>query len=63
MQKLHRNFELPKKKDKNKKFSSEKVVNENVIGVLKRFKLMAEKIEEKDLDLDLILFQLFVLWS
>lgn len=52
--KLHSNAELPKKKSKknpltpedrknNKKIASERALNENVIGVLKRFKIIADK--------------------
>lgn len=52
--KIHANSELPKKKSKknplskedkknNKKLSSERVPNENVIGSLKRFKIIADK--------------------
>lgn len=54
IQKLHRKSELPKKrskknpltkedKKKNQELSSERVVNENVIGMLKRFKIIADK--------------------
>ena len=54
IQKLHRNSELPKKKKKkkpltkedkkkNQELASERVVNENVIGMLKRFKIIADK--------------------
>lgn len=52
--KIHANSELPKKKSKknpltkedkknNKKLSSERVINENVVGSLKRFKIIADK--------------------
>jgi hypothetical protein len=51
---LHANSRLPKKKTKkcpltredkqrNKALSSERVLNENVIGMLKRFKIIADK--------------------
>jgi len=54
IQKLHRKSELPKKRSKknpltkedkmkNQEISSERVVNENVIGMLKRFKIIADK--------------------
>jgi len=54
LQKLHIRSELPKKrskktpltkedKKKNQELASEKVVNENVIGMLKRFKIIADK--------------------
>lgn len=54
IQKLHANAELPKKKTKktpltkedrkhNRKLSSERVLNENVIGVIKRFKIIADR--------------------
>lgn len=54
IQKLHKNSELPKKKtkkhpltkddkNKNRELSSERVLNENVIGMLKRFKIIADK--------------------
>lgn len=54
MAKIHANSELPKKKTKknlltkedkknNKKLSSDRVINENVIGSLKRFKIIADK--------------------
>ncbi|GAJ45870.1 hypothetical protein HE1_00180 [Holospora elegans E1] len=38
-------------------------MNEKVIGLLKRFKLIVTEIGEKDWDKDLILFLLFILWS
>ncbi len=52
--KIHTNSELPKKKSKknpltkedkknNKKLSSERVINENVIGSIKRFKIVADR--------------------
>lgn len=52
--KIHTNSRLPKKKTKkhpltkedkigNKKLSSQRVTNENVIGMLKRFKIIADK--------------------
>ena len=52
--KLHANAELPKKKTKkhpltkedkrkNQELSSERVINENVIGMLKRFKIISER--------------------
>lgn len=54
IQKLHRKSELPKKRSKknpltkedkkrNQELASERVVNENVIGMLKRFKIIADK--------------------
>lgn len=54
IQKLHGKSELPKKKSKrnpltkedkkkNQELSSERVVNENVIGMVKRFKIIADK--------------------
>lgn len=54
IQKLHCKSELPKKrsrklaltkedKKKNQELASERVVNENVIGMLKRFKIIADK--------------------
>ncbi len=54
IQKIHVNSELPKKKTKknpltkedkenNKKLSSERVINENVIGCIKRFKIIADR--------------------
>lgn len=54
IQKLHRKSELPKKrskknpltkedKKKNQELASERVANENVIGMLKRFKIIADK--------------------
>ena len=52
--KLHGNAELPKKKTKknpltkedkrkNRELSSERVLNENVIGMLKRFKIISDR--------------------
>jgi hypothetical protein len=54
LQKIHNRYELPKKKSKknpltkedkknNKKLASDRVANENVIGMLKRFKIIADK--------------------
>jgi hypothetical protein len=54
MQKLHNNTSLPKKKTKknpltrqdktnNQKIASERVLNENVIGKIKRFKIIADR--------------------
>lgn len=54
IQKLHANTELPKKRSKkypltkeykhyNRQVSRERVINENVIGKLKRFKIIADK--------------------
>ncbi|HHF7390741.1 TPA: IS5 family transposase, partial [Legionella anisa] len=54
IQKLHQNAALPKKKTKknpltkedkkkNRELSSERVLNENVIGMLKRFKIIADR--------------------
>jgi hypothetical protein len=54
LKKLHRKSDLPKKKSKkhpltredkenNQKIASERVVNENVIGMLKRFKIISDK--------------------
>ena len=54
IQKLHSKSELPKKnskknpltkddKHKNQELASERVVNENVIGMLKRFKIISDK--------------------
>jgi hypothetical protein len=53
-QKIHSNTQLPKKKSKkhplnqadkllNRQISSERVLNEHVIGKLKRFKIIADK--------------------
>lgn len=54
LQKLHAKTQMPKKKSKkkpltqedkiiNKRLSSERVINENVIGCLKRFKIIADR--------------------
>jgi hypothetical protein len=54
IQKLHSQSELPKKrsqknpltkedKKKNQELASERVANENVIGMMKRFKIIADK--------------------
>jgi hypothetical protein len=54
LQKIHSKTELPKKKTKkhpltredkrnNQKLASERVLNENVIGVIKRFKIIADR--------------------
>lgn len=54
LQKIHATSRLPKKKTKkipltaddkkvNRKLSSDRVLNENVIGMLKRFKIIADK--------------------
>lgn len=54
IQKIHNKSELPKKKSKknpltkqdkknNRKLAGERVVNENVIGMLKRFKIISDK--------------------
>jgi DDE superfamily endonuclease len=54
IQKIHRQTELPKKRSKkfpltkadkrrNQALASERALNENVIGVLKRFKIVADK--------------------
>lgn len=54
VQKFHRKSELPKKrskknpltkedKKKNQELASERVINENVIGMLKRFKIISDK--------------------
>jgi hypothetical protein len=54
LKKLHANTSMPKKSSKNKpltkadkkenrKLSSERVVNENVIGLVKRFKIVADR--------------------
>lgn len=54
LQKIHANTELPKKRSKknplkdedkkrNREIASKRVLNENVIGVLKRFRILAEK--------------------
>jgi hypothetical protein len=54
LQKIHAKSRMPKKKtkkipltkedkSKNRKLSSERALNENVIGMLKRFKIIADK--------------------
>jgi len=54
LQKIHANSQLPKKKPRkqklmkeekraNKVIASQRVLNENVIGMLKRFKIIADK--------------------
>ena len=54
IKKLHANTELPKKRTKkcpltkedkrhNQRIASERVINENIIGKLKRFKIIADK--------------------
>jgi hypothetical protein len=54
IQKLHQNSELPKRRSKkhpltkadkqtNKRIAGERVANEQVIGVLQRFRIIAEK--------------------
>ena len=54
LQKLHINSEMPKKKTKknpltkedkknNQRLSSERVLNENVIGMIKRFKIISDR--------------------
>jgi hypothetical protein len=54
MQRIHANSQLPKKKTKkypltaedkrnNRHLSSQRVLNENVIGMLKRFKIIADR--------------------
>ena len=54
LQKIHKNTAIPKKsmkkrklsideKKKNQKIAKEKVVNENVIGMLKRFRIIYDK--------------------
>jgi hypothetical protein len=54
LQKRHNNTQIPKKKTKkqpltkedkrtNKKLSSDRVLNENVIGLIKRFKIIADR--------------------
>ena len=51
---MHKNSDLPKKKTKkkpltnqdkkkNRELSSERVLNENVIGMVKRFKIIADR--------------------
>lgn len=54
MDKLHYNSDLPKKKTKkyllskedkkkNRKLASERALNENVIGMIKRFKIISDR--------------------
>jgi hypothetical protein len=54
LQKLHANTEMPKKRKKkqplsnqerkhNQAISSQRAINENVIGMLKRFKIIADR--------------------
>jgi len=54
IQKIHNNSELPKKRSKknpltkddkknNRRLAGERAINENVIGMLKRFKIIADK--------------------
>lgn len=54
IKKLHQNSKLPKKRSKknplsqqdrknNQRISAQRVLNENVIGMLKRFKIIADK--------------------
>ena len=54
LQKIHQNSDLPKKKrkhipltkeerERNKGLSSQRVLNENVIGMLKRFKIISDR--------------------
>jgi hypothetical protein len=54
LQKIHKKTEMPKKRTKknpltkedklnNQKLSSERVVNENVIGMIKRFKIISDR--------------------
>ena len=54
IQKFHKNSQLPKKRSKknpltkedkqnNRKISSDRVVNENAIGFIKRFKILSER--------------------
>lgn len=54
LQKIHQNSQMPKKKTKknpltkedkinNQKLSAERVVNENVIGMIKRFKIISDR--------------------
>lgn len=54
IQKIHNNSELPKKRSKknpltkddkknNSRLAGERAINENVIGMLKRFKIIADK--------------------
>jgi hypothetical protein len=54
LQKIHANTDMPKKRSKknpltaedkelNRQLSSQRVLNENVIGMIKRFKIIADK--------------------
>lgn len=54
LQKIHAKTQMPKKKSKkkpltkedkknNKRLSSERAINENIIGLLKRFKIIADR--------------------
>jgi hypothetical protein len=54
IKKIHKNSQLPKKKTKknpltkeekknNQKISSDRILNENVIGMLKRFKIISDR--------------------
>ena len=54
LQKIHRKTEMPKKKSKhhpltkvdksrNKELSSQRVLNEHIIGMIKRFKIVSDK--------------------
>lgn len=54
LQKQHKNTNMPKKRSKenpltkeekksNQKLSSDRVINENIIGVIKRFKIIADR--------------------
>jgi hypothetical protein len=54
LQKIHKNTDMPKKKSKknpltaedkkrNKELSSQRVLNEHVIGMIKRFKIVADR--------------------
>ena len=58
LKKLHAKTEMPKKKSKknpltaedkqnNQKISRERVINENVIGMIKRFKIIADEESKK----------------
>ena len=42
LQKQHKNTNIPKKKS-NQKLSSDRVINENIIEVIKRFKIIADR--------------------
>lgn len=61
MKKLHARTELPKKKSKkyplskkdkqsNRKLASERALNENVIGSIKRFKIIADRYRNRPKD-------------